>query len=388
MLGKKREKSKSKISKNDKFIYKLYDILRTPKYEKIIHWGQDGKTIVVSSINKLSKKILPSFYNHHNYSSFVRQLNMYNFHKIRNKAVKNCDEQIFIHENFNKDLKFDEIKNIERKNSANNSELMVEENSKLLDENYTNLITRENEEFFKTLSDENKFEVLHNIITNKEKINEEENRKILLYLLEKSKENMKYENELKNKINELNQQKNSLYSQFQICNNKIIEQNMSLKKIKTWYLLLVSILMKKNKDRIIDKENSKIRNKALKDLFNKYYLKKCDKNRIVINNNNSNIVEKGEAFSINNETDMDLKLKKYINFKNCDFLSIVSDKNSSDSFCDDFPLFNNFKNLEQDFKCNNSLASSYSMLNNNNLCNFNINPNINNSFSSNSIFGP
>ena len=142
------------------------------------------------------------------------------------------------------------------------------------------------------------------------------------------------------------------------------------------------------KDRIIDKENSKIRNKALKDLFNKYYLKKCDKNRIVINNNNSNIVEKGEAFSINNETDMDLKLKKYINFKNCDFLSIVSDKNSSDSFCDDFPLFNNFKNLEQDFKCNNSLASSYSMLNNNNLCNFNINPNINNSFSSNSIFGP
>ena len=56
MLGKKREKSKSKISKNDKFIYKLYDILRTPKYEKIIHWGQDGKTIVVSSINKLSKK--------------------------------------------------------------------------------------------------------------------------------------------------------------------------------------------------------------------------------------------------------------------------------------------------------------------------------------------
>ena len=146
--------------------------------------------------------------------------------------------------------------------------------------------------------------------------------------------------------------------------------------------------MKKNKDRIIDKENSKIRNKALKDLFNKYYLKKCDKNRIVINNNNSNIVEKGEAFSINNETDMDLKLKKYINFKNCDFLSIVSDKNSSDSFCDDFPLFNNFKNLEQDFKCNNSLASSYSMLNNNNLCNFNINPNINNSFSSNSIFGP
>ena len=85
---------------------------------------------------------------------------------------------------------------------------------------------------------------------------------------------------------------------------------------------------------------------------------------------------------------MDLKLKKYINFKNCDFLSIVSDKNSSDSFCDDFPLFNNLKNIEQDFKCNNSLASSYSMLNNNNLCNFNINPNINNSFSSNSIFGP
>ena len=385
MLGRKRERNKSKSSKNDKFIYKLYDILRTPKYEKIIHWSQDGKTIVISSINKLSKKILPIFYNHHNYSSFVRQLNMYNFHKIRNKTVKNYDEQIFIHENFNKNLKFEEIKNIERKNSKNNSDLMVEEKSKTLDENCTTTVTRDNEEMLKN-ANENKFAILHNMISNKKKLNEDDKKKILLYLLEKNKENMDYQNELMNKINELNQQKNSLYSQIKICNNKILEQSDSLKKLKTLYFILFSILMKNN-DRIKDKESSKIRNKTLKDLLYKFYLKKCDNNRIVLNNKNSNIVQKGEAFSINNEMDMNPKLKQCFNPKNSDLLSIESDKNSNDSFCDDFPLFNNYKNLEEDFKCNSSLASSYSMLNNSNLCNYNINPNINNSFSSNSIFG-
>ena len=98
MLGKKRKSMND--SKSDKFLLKLYEILNDEQYNKIIHWSQNGSYIVISNVYALTKKILPIFFNHQNYSSFVRQLNMYNFHKIRTNPDKN--EQYFIHESLNK----------------------------------------------------------------------------------------------------------------------------------------------------------------------------------------------------------------------------------------------------------------------------------------------
>ena len=363
MLGKKRAKKKPDFTKSENFIVKLYFILNTPAYEKIIHWSSNGTFLVISDITKLTQKILPKYYNHRNYSSFVRQLNMYDFHKIIPDVQNEKNAQYFQHENFQKHTNFEEISKILPKTRKNME--------KIITQNDLNEMG----------NDEDKMDVFSKLFE-KGKINNENKKKILLFLLSKTKENISYQNELKSKFNELTKQKYTITNQIQICNNKINEQSLSLKKIKDLYLVLVSILIK-NSNTILELEASRKRNTTLKDLFNKFYLKTYNNKKIILNN--KNIVQKGETFSINNIDEMDLKLKEYLNSNNFDLLSIKSGK-ISDSFCDDFSLGNNFKNFEPDLKFNKSIASSYSMINNNNLCNFNTNPNLSiKSFGSNSI---
>ena len=112
MLSKKRKLKK--ISKTEpSFLFKLYQILSAQEYHSYIHWSNDGLSIIISDPIGLTKKVLPKFYNHHNFASFVRQLNMYNFHKIRTNP--NNSEQYFIHEEFNKSKTLNEIKSLKRK---------------------------------------------------------------------------------------------------------------------------------------------------------------------------------------------------------------------------------------------------------------------------------
>ena len=48
-----------------------------------MRWAKDGNSFVIFNIEAFVK-ILPKFFKTKNYSSFVRQLNLYNFHKIKN----------------------------------------------------------------------------------------------------------------------------------------------------------------------------------------------------------------------------------------------------------------------------------------------------------------
>ena len=82
MLGKKRNNQR-KVNKSESFLSKLYDILKNNSYSKIIHWDTDGKRVIISDVVNLCNIVLPKFYKHHNYSSFVRQLNLYGFHKSK-----------------------------------------------------------------------------------------------------------------------------------------------------------------------------------------------------------------------------------------------------------------------------------------------------------------
>ena len=77
-----------KKEENPNFLLKLYQILETPEYKDIIQWSDNGKSFIVKNLHDFTENILPKYYKHNNYSSFVRQLNMYDFHKKRNNQNK------------------------------------------------------------------------------------------------------------------------------------------------------------------------------------------------------------------------------------------------------------------------------------------------------------
>jgi heat shock transcription factor 1 len=71
------------------FLLKTYEILENPAYSEIISWNKEGNAFIVKKINDFSEKILPKYFKHNNFASFVRQLNMYDFHKSRHENNEN-----------------------------------------------------------------------------------------------------------------------------------------------------------------------------------------------------------------------------------------------------------------------------------------------------------
>ncbi|KAI8088682.1 HSF-type DNA-binding-domain-containing protein [Halteromyces radiatus] len=67
------------------FVKKLFRMLEENAFPSVLRWGTNGTTFVVVDPNEFSKLILPQHFKHSNFASFVRQLNKYDFHKIRHK---------------------------------------------------------------------------------------------------------------------------------------------------------------------------------------------------------------------------------------------------------------------------------------------------------------
>ncbi|KAI8584711.1 hypothetical protein K450DRAFT_267363 [Umbelopsis ramanniana AG] len=70
------------------FVHKLYDMIEDVDCHPYICWSNDGTSFVVYNVVEFAKVLLPKHFKHNNFSSFVRQLNMYGFHKI-NKTPRN-----------------------------------------------------------------------------------------------------------------------------------------------------------------------------------------------------------------------------------------------------------------------------------------------------------
>ena len=70
---------KEELQKNEipNFLLKLYQILETNEFQNIIEWGENGRYFVVKNMNEFTDKVLPRFFKHNNYSSFVRQVSPY-----------------------------------------------------------------------------------------------------------------------------------------------------------------------------------------------------------------------------------------------------------------------------------------------------------------------
>ena len=54
------------------FLLKTYDIVCDAASDDIISWNADGASFVVRQVNMFSDQILPKYFKHNNFSSFIR----------------------------------------------------------------------------------------------------------------------------------------------------------------------------------------------------------------------------------------------------------------------------------------------------------------------------
>ncbi|PWA47798.1 heat shock transcription factor B4 [Artemisia annua] len=64
------------------FLTKTYQLVDDPNTDHIVSWGEDDATFVVWRPPEFARDLLPNYFKHNNFSSFVRQLNTYGFRKI------------------------------------------------------------------------------------------------------------------------------------------------------------------------------------------------------------------------------------------------------------------------------------------------------------------
>ncbi|PIN24568.1 hypothetical protein CDL12_02684 [Handroanthus impetiginosus] len=64
------------------FLLKTYALVEDPATDGVISWNSDGTAFVVWQPAEFARDLLPTLFKHSNFSSFVRQLNTYGFHKV------------------------------------------------------------------------------------------------------------------------------------------------------------------------------------------------------------------------------------------------------------------------------------------------------------------
>ncbi|KAL2828990.1 putative stress response regulator/HFS transcription factor [Aspergillus cavernicola] len=116
------------------FVRKLYKMLEDPSYAEIVRWGDEGDSFVVLECEKFTKTILPKHFKHSNFASFVRQLNKYDFHKVRQNNEDNGQSPYgqnaweFKHPEFRANSK-DSLDNIRRKAPAPRKQTQAHDDS-------------------------------------------------------------------------------------------------------------------------------------------------------------------------------------------------------------------------------------------------------------------
>ncbi|KAJ8700355.1 Heat shock transcription factor [Pleurotus ostreatus] len=90
------------------FLQKLFEMVNDPSNADLIRWSDAGDSFFVLDHERFARQVLGRWFKHQNFSSFVRQLNMYGFHKIPHlqQGVLRSDQEAefwnFEHPNFHR----------------------------------------------------------------------------------------------------------------------------------------------------------------------------------------------------------------------------------------------------------------------------------------------
>ena len=295
-----------KVSNNNKsFLLKLYDIVNDITYKDIISWNIEGTGIIIKNINALCELVLPKYYHHQTYSSFIRQLNLYGFHKIQG-IIK--DGEGFENCNFKKNNTKDEIKQF----------IIQNKRKKILD----NYIYANNKESI------NIKELLY--------LNEDD---LIKSLSDKIENNSKIIDQLKKEMIDLKKMNKILKEKIQYFHNNINGHTILIQKILNF-----------QRENNINNEKKKSNN--LKELFKKYlYHLKIYSPYFTIKNNNNIIYEIESIESIKKDNIFNNNIRDLFNNHNND---------NSESFLEENSIFESglkMGNFDFNINYNNSFFS-------------------------------
>ncbi|KAH1064192.1 hypothetical protein J1N35_029179 [Gossypium stocksii] len=103
---------------------KCYEMVDDEVTDSIISWSQNNGSFIIWDMTEFTVHLLPKYFKHNNFSSFIRQLNIYSFRKV------DTDRWEFANDGFIKGRK-DLLKNIARRKYSQGSEQQNNENFEL-----------------------------------------------------------------------------------------------------------------------------------------------------------------------------------------------------------------------------------------------------------------
>ena len=332
----KNDINKSGITHSSRFLMQLYQILEDKNNEKIIHWGNDGKYFIIENLYDFTEKILPKYYNHNNYASFVRQLNKYNFHKLKITPIENAfQNSLFIKGQKNI------ISNILKKKKNKNDMNIVNDNITCLVKYKKNNFLNDFNNLGGNNDNNNNKNNLNNLSFDKHSLSLDEdfdNNNNSFMSKEKSLNSNSYirinSNSVFKPIINNQSQMNEIKLKQNLMNENTIEKNKNKKKIskKDVYDLLNDIINKTDKN----STNQKKLNAKMDSLSSKN-MEYINKNNILLNE-----IEKRNELNQKFEKFFSF-IQEVINIKNLNNKNLLLSDSSN----------NNYKNDSNDSELNN-----------------------------------